>query len=843
MKRIYITFLIVLCVTATLFAQPALYGPAPNARQMKYLQNPLAGFIHFGMNTYAGTDGIEWGNDVKRPASTFNPTNGKVNTDQWVRLFQKAGFKKVILVAKHHDGFCIWPSAYTDYDIAAATNYLNGQGDIVKQLSESCDKYGMDMGIYLSPWDAWDSRYGADGGTITNSYNTYYKNQLTELLSGKYGRLNTTTGTREITEIWLDGATGDTKPQAYDLNGFISIVRTLQPNCVVWMDSKWQKTYTGAATDFPLDAMWVGNEGGYIDDPAWNTIDWTKTTTNQGRIAGGQYFCVNEADVSIRPGWFYHPSEDGGVKGLLELSNIYYKTVGMGIPLLLNVPPNRAGVFHANDSIALMKFKDEITRTFSTNLITPSMTVTASTPLGPAYAGSKAIDADNATYWTTSGGTKTGNIVIDFGKTMDINVVKLQEYMPLGQRISGFTVELYVNTAWVTFGSGQTIGHQRIVKGTTKSASKLRLTITGSLAVPLISNIEAYCSTTETAPTGLDFTNADFFQTVEPQNIYKLQFKVLTLPADKYPSISEMRFFTHVNGIPQEISRTGMSASATSYAASVNRTADKSLDNNTATFWEPEWNPSKVPMPVTVEYNFNKQIQCTEISYLPRQDAPGNVPATFSIFTTPTSGGSFTEILTGASLSPETSLAQNNAIATNYWTVIQNYIALGVGVAIQSGNSAAYAKFGVTGGWFKLIGTKGPDQGIMKVWIDGVEKATVDNYAATTATDQVLYEFNGLSSAVHLVKVTVTGTQNPLATNNLITLQKKYQLSSTVNGIFQMEKAQVDVRKDAATVTVKVIRSGSAETAAAVNIATSPGTGVHGMTYNNLSSTLSFADR
>ena len=151
MNKSFSLLLFFVFTVSTLLAQPALYGPAPNARQMKYLQNPMAGFIHFGMNTFANTDGIEWGNDVKRPATTFNPTNGKVNTDQWVRLFQKAGFTKVILVAKHHDGFCIWPSAYTDYDIAAATNYLGGQGDIVKQLSESCDKYGMDMGIYLSP--------------------------------------------------------------------------------------------------------------------------------------------------------------------------------------------------------------------------------------------------------------------------------------------------------------------------------------------------------------------------------------------------------------------------------------------------------------------------------------------------------------------------------------------------------------------------------------------------------------------------------------------------------------------------------------------------------------------
>ncbi|HPT44097.1 MAG TPA: discoidin domain-containing protein, partial [Paludibacteraceae bacterium] len=696
------------------------------------------------------------------------------------------------------------------------------------------------------PWDAWDSRYGADGGTKTNAYNTYYKNQLNELLNGNYGRLNTTTGKREIAEIWLDGATGTTVKQTYDLDGFISIVRTLQPNCVVWMDSKWQSSYTGTAANFPLDAMWVGNEEGKIADPAWNTIDVTKTSTNQGRVANGPYFCVSEADVSIRPGWFYHSAEDNGVKGLQDLTNIYYNTVGMGIPLLLNVPPNRAGVFHANDSAALMKLGSQISSSFATNLITSSMTATASATRDTGYEASKAIDSSNDTYWTMADGTTTGNIVIDFGKTLEINNVKIQEYMPLGQRISGFTVELYVNSTWVTFGTGQTIGHQRIVKGSAMKATKLRLSITSSQAVPLISNIAAYFAATETLPTGLNYTTADFFQTIEPKSLWTLRFKVASFPTNKWPSISEMRFFNHVNGIAQEISLTEVTATASSSASSGSCTPDKTLDGKAGTIWEPEWSP-KVSMPVTVNYNFGKLVNCTMIAYTPRQDALGNIVKTFSLLTASTAKTStnkeseFTSTLSSGSFSDATFLAQNSAIATNNWSVVQNYGTSGVGVAIQSSTKDAWTQFGVTGGWFRLVGTKGPTQGIMDIYIDGTKKTTIDNYAATASTDQVLYELDGLTAAVHLVKVVVTNTKNASATGTQITLQRMYQMSSDVKGIFQMSNAQLNVRKDAATVTVRVTRSGSAETAATVDIATSPGTGVHGMTYNNLSSTLSFA--
>ncbi|HPT43077.1 MAG TPA: discoidin domain-containing protein, partial [Paludibacteraceae bacterium] len=471
------------------------------------------------------------------------------------------------------------------------------------------------------------------------------------------------------------------------------------------------------------------------------------------------------------------------------------------------------------------------------------MTATASAFRGTGYEASKTIDSSNDTYWTMADGITTGNIVIDFGKTLEINNVKIQEYMPLGQRISGFKVELYVNGSWITYGTGQTIGHQRIINGDTKAATQLRLTITGSQAVPLISNIEAYFYSTDPASTGLDYTNADFFQTIAPQSLWKLRFKVETRNT-AFPSIAELRFFNHENGNPVEIDRSSIATSASSYAKNYTAQAPcppaNTIDGNSGTFWQPEWSPSEVSMPQYVDYNFGKTIQCTEISYIPRQDSQGNIPATFSILTAATSSENFpTTTLLKASLSSATQLAQNNAIATNNWTVIQNYISAGVGVAIQSSSTSAYAQFGVTG-WFQLIGTKGKTEGKMDIYIDGVKKTTIDNYATTTAKDQVLYELNGLNSENHLVKIVPTGTKNSSATGYNVTLQKVNKLKSYVNGIFRMEKDLVNVRKDAGSCTLKVTRTGCSD-AASVTWSTSPGSGVHGITYTDQTGTLTFA--
>ncbi|MHB9055310.1 MAG: alpha-L-fucosidase [Paludibacteraceae bacterium] len=512
MRKSIFSFLMLFFFGEVIIAQivpPSKFGPVPNERQMKYLHSPLAAFIHFGMNTFAGSDGIEWGNDVKRPASVFNPTNRKVDTDQWVRLLKKAGFTKVIITLKHHDGFCYWPTKVTDYNISKSP-YMNGKGDLAKELSESCDKYGMDMGIYLSPWDAWEPSYG---DSTPGDYNDFYDTQLRELLGGNYGRLNLKSGKREIAEIWLDGATGEgAAHQTYDFVRFVHTVRELQPGCLTWMTLKAAQNYSGPESEFPVDAFWVGNEKGYVNDPVWMKVAVNGEDIKQYQ-SNGQYMSLPEADVSIRPGWFYHSAQDKSVKTLDYLiHDIYFRTVGMGIPLLLNVPPDREGKFSHNDSVALMKFGIALKNTFETNLLNSKMNVLASDLRGKGFEPANVLDDDYDSYWTMTDGRTTGTLTIDLGKEVKMDVICLQEYIPLGQRISGWKVEVEVYGNWREFGSGQTIGYKRMIKGALLPVRKIRLSITSSLAVPQINNIQAYRSDSSIAtqspvPKGINSTS------------------------------------------------------------------------------------------------------------------------------------------------------------------------------------------------------------------------------------------------------------------------------------------------------------------------------------------------
>lgn len=824
---------------------PAKFGPAPNERQMKYLQNPLAGFIHFGMNTYAGTDGIEWGNDVKRPASTFNPPTGKIDTDQWVRLFKKAGFTRIIITLKHHDGFCLWPTKQTDYNISKSP-YQNGNGDLAKEFSLSCDKYDMEMGIYLSPWDAWEPSYG---DASPGDYNLFYDNQLRELLGGEYGRLNKTTGKREICEIWLDGATGSgTAHQTYDFSRFVNTVRELQPNCLTWMSLAAGANYTGSEENFPVDAFWVGNERGYVNDPVWMKVNVNGSNVSNYQ-ANGKYFCVPEADVSIRPGWFYHAAQDGAVKSLSVLTNdIFFRSVGMSIPLLLNVPPTREGKFHANDSTSLIRLGNAIRNTFTQNLINPLMTATSSASRGSGFEASKAIDGNYNTYWTMADGQTTGTLTIDFGKTIEMDVIRIQEYLPLGQRISGFKTEVEVYGQWREFGSGQTIGYQRIIKGTLLPVTKVRLSITSSLAVPLICNLEVFRSdasitTFGTLPAGFDEKKAETFQTITPQKISKLKFEVTQFAAGKWPTIAEMRFFTRENGNMIEIPRTGFTATATSYAK--NSTAEppcppsNTLDGNNSTIWQPEWSPSKVSMPQSITYDFGKQIECSEIMYLPRQTSTGDIPTVFNIYTAENTNDNLTLSIANGTFSSAINTAQTTAVKNSDWTLLQNYG--NGGTAIQTKTAGAKTIFSVNSGWFRLVGSKGPNFGIMEISVNGIKKASIDCYSASTKTDQTLFELSELTEASQTVEITVTGNKNDAATDVQIILQRAELLQAGMKGMFELKKSVIDIDESAGTLSFDVLRKGSLNEASSITVVTSPGTGVHGKNYIDVSVTLHFA--
>lgn len=427
----------------------------PTQQQYEWQQLELTAFIHFGINTFTGR---EWGDGTEDPA-LFQPTD--FNAEQWVTSLQQAGFKMIILTAKHHDGFCLWPTQTTGHSVAASP-WRNGQGDIVREVKEACDKYNMKFGIYLSPWDRNATSYGN-----SPKYNELFVRQLTELLT-HYG---------EVHEVWFDGANGEGpngKVQQYDWSRFYHVVDSLQPNAV--------KAIMGD------DVRWVGNEHGLGRQTEWSVtplnpdINETIQSENQ-RLkisptaedlcsrelimeAKTLYWYPSEVDVSIRPGWFYHPEEDHQVKSLQQLVDIYFQSVGMNSVLLLNVPPDTRGRLHETDVERLRQFGSYIATIFQNEQL-----------------------ADGEISWKARSGTSR-----EFMMTADetINTVLLQEEIQKGQRVEAFRVEGWIDDGWLLLAEGTTIGYKRLVRFEDAAPSKLRVTITETRDIANIKKVGAY---------------------------------------------------------------------------------------------------------------------------------------------------------------------------------------------------------------------------------------------------------------------------------------------------------------------------------------------------------------
>jgi alpha-L-fucosidase len=457
---------------------PAPYGPLPTPRQLAWHDLEFYGFVHFTVNTFTDR---EWGYGDEKPA-VFNPT--AFDADQIARTARDAGMKGLILTAKHHDGFCLWPSQYTEHSVKNSP-WKNGRGDVVRELGEACRRVGLKYGLYLSPWDRNHRDYARP------EYLTYYRNQLRELLTN-YGPLFT---------VWFDGANGgdgfygganekrsiDNRTY-YDWPNTWQIVRDLQPMAAMFSD---------AGPDF----RWVGNENGFAGETCWATLDMTKPMRypgggsvglNSGERPGTQWLPA-ECDVSIRPGWFYHASEDAMVKSAAQLLDIYYKSVGRGACLNLNLPPDRRGVIHENDVQALREFRRLLDLTFASNLARDAR-VTA----GPArggdrrFAAANAIDGDRATYWATDDGVTTPELALEFAAPVTFNVVELREHLPLGQRIEAFAVDAWRDGAWSEIATGTSIGSRRLVRGAHVTTTKVRLRITRSAAAPALAEFGLY---------------------------------------------------------------------------------------------------------------------------------------------------------------------------------------------------------------------------------------------------------------------------------------------------------------------------------------------------------------
>ena len=458
---------------------PAPILPIPEQKQVDWQRMETYAFIHFGLNTF---NDREWGYGDSDP-KTFNPTH--LDCEQWAKTLVAAGMKGVILTAKHHDGFCLWPFAGNDYNISRSP-YKNGKGNIVKELSEACKKYGLKFAVYLSPWDRSRAEYA------TPAYLPYFYAQLRDLLTN-YG---------PVFEVWFDGANGGDgyyggardkrtidRKNYYNYPRIFQMLDSIQPNAVVFGDGG-------------PGCRWVGNEQGFAGETNWSFLrkgevypGYPKYPELQYGHADGNQWTAAECDVSIRPGWFYHPEEDGKVKSPEQLTDLYYRSVGHNATLLLNFPVDRDGLINPIDSANAVSFHKIIEHELGNNLVA-GMKPQVSNERGGKYVAKALTDSSWDTYWATKDGVTTADITFTFKKPQLMNRIMLQEYIPLGQRVKKFTVEyLNANGAWQTVDQPEettTIGYKRLLRFNTVESKGIRVRILESRGPVCMNNIGVY---------------------------------------------------------------------------------------------------------------------------------------------------------------------------------------------------------------------------------------------------------------------------------------------------------------------------------------------------------------
>jgi alpha-L-fucosidase len=479
-KSFLATFIIFITSCSNTVLPPAPQEPIPTERQLKWHKMEMNAFIHFTTNTFTDK---EWGYGDESP-QVFNPSD--LNVDQWLEVLKDAGFKGVILTCKHHDGFCLWPSVFTEHSVKNSL-WKNGKGNVVEEVSLACKKYGLSFGVYLSPWDRNRTDYGSP------AYIDYYRNQLKELFTA-YG---------PVFEMWFDGANGgngyyggsnevrsiDGKTY-YDWPGTLKMIREMEPEVIFFSDAG-------------PDIRWCGNERGSAGETNWNTISTDTLYAGKPNInellnngsADGKNWVPAEVDVSIRPGWFYHESEDSLVKTPEQLFDIYLSSVGRGSNLLLNVPPDRTGHLNKQDVKTLKDWKTLLARTFSNNLAEASQIKVSSRRGGlrtEMFSAENITDTDYDSYWATNDDVKKADIELEFEKPELVSYVMIQEYIPLGQRIIAFSVEALEDGTWKEISKGTTIGYKRILKTIPTETTGIRIKILESKACPVICNLEVY---------------------------------------------------------------------------------------------------------------------------------------------------------------------------------------------------------------------------------------------------------------------------------------------------------------------------------------------------------------
>jgi alpha-L-fucosidase len=456
---------------------PAALMPVPNENQLAWHKMEMNAFVHFTTNTFTDK---EWGYGDEDP-NVFNPSAFDAN--QWISTFKNAGFKGVILTCKHHDGFCLWPSKYTEHSVKNSS-WMGGNGDVVRAVANACKGQGLAFGVYVSPWDRNHKDYG------TALYIDYYRNQLQELFTN-YG---------PIFEMWFDGANGGDgyyggKREKRSINGAtyykwpgtLDLVKKMEPKIIFFSDAG-------------PGVRWVGNEKGIAGETNWNMITPDTLYAGKSRIESllntgsenGTSWIPAEVDVSIRPGWFYHKKEDPQVKRGEQLFEIYLTSVGRGSTLLLNVPPDRRGQIHYNDQATLKRFRSILDSCFKKDLAAKARIKTSSTRGEDTFPSDNLNDERQESYWATDDDVTTAEVELTLDKEEIVNFILLQEYIQLGQRVKEFSVDAWQDNKWMEIARGSTIGYKRILRVNPVRTNKIRINFLSSRACLVISKIGIY---------------------------------------------------------------------------------------------------------------------------------------------------------------------------------------------------------------------------------------------------------------------------------------------------------------------------------------------------------------
>lgn len=606
-----------LCPTVFCSAQqtiaPKPVGPVPTDNQLRLEKMESYAFVHFSLNTYTDQS---WGFG-NESVNLFNPKD--LDCRQWARICKEAGMKGIIITAKHHCGFCLWPSKYTAFSVKNAP-WKDGKGDVVREMAEACKEYGLKLGIYLSPWDRNSPDYGKP------EYITYFRNQLTELLTN-YG---------PIFEVWFDGANGGSgyygganetrkiDPKTYyDWKNTYALIHKLQPNCVIWNDGGERG-----------DLRWVGTEAGYVGETNWSLLNSTGEVTwnmlHYG-LESGNTWVGAEVNTSIRPEWFYHPNEDNKVKTLPQLMDTYYHSVGRNATFLLNFPIMPNGLINKIDEKVALEYGKTVKETFAVNLIKMKK-ATASNVRGNSkeFGAAKAVDNNDDTYWATDDNVKTASLTINLGKPTTFNRFLVQEYIRLGQRVKAFTVEALVDGNWKEVANATTIGYKRILVFPSVKATEVRLNITDSKSCPLISNIGVYnAPQILTAPAIIrDQSGKIIINPADKESVvyYTLDGSVPTKASKKYTGPFQTDGKLNVNAIACDAT-TGKISPAVEEKFDLPRTdwkilgvdeekAKAILDGDPSTVWH-QSNDKKLPIDLVID--LGKEESLSGFKYLPDQ--------------------------------------------------------------------------------------------------------------------------------------------------------------------------------------------------------------------------------